>query len=154
MDERHWRELQEANTLANHMIEPLSDSDQHSRAEVWTIPGLFGDCEDYVLLKRKWLMEKGWPSGSLLISVVYDEVGEGHAVLVARSSAGDLVLDNKTDEIRLWSETPYRFVKRQSVSDPQRWVRVGPPNGQEVTSAAPSGPGKSWLRLLRGGLSN
>jgi predicted transglutaminase-like cysteine proteinase len=80
-----------------------------------------------VLLKRKWLVERGWPSGALLVTVVFDEVGDGHAVLLARTSRGEFVLDNKTDRLRRWYDTAYRFVKRQSTVDPNRWVSIGDP---------------------------
>ena len=127
LTERRWRDLQEVNTFVNRIILPATDHDFYQRDEVWTLPETRGDCEDYVLLKRKWLIERGWPTGALLVTVVFDEIGDGHAVLLARTSRGDFVLDNKTDEIRSWYETSYRFVKRQSVNDPNRWVSVGDP---------------------------
>ena len=85
-----------------------------------------GGCEEYVLLKRKRLREKRWPSSSLLITVVRDANDQGHAVLTARTDAGDLILDNKHDDIRLWSEVPYAFVMRQSYLDPTAWVSLTP----------------------------
>ena len=69
--------------------------------------------------------------------MVFDEVGDGHAVLLARTSRGELVLDNKTDDIRLWHETAYRYVKRQSITDPNRWVSVGDPRWSAQNTAAP-----------------
>jgi predicted transglutaminase-like cysteine proteinase len=39
------------------------------------------DCEDYVLLKRRMLMQAGWPREALLVTVVRDKKGDGHAVL-------------------------------------------------------------------------
>jgi predicted transglutaminase-like cysteine proteinase len=127
LTEHHWRDLQEVNTLVNRIVSPATDLDYYQADEVWTLPETYGDCEDYVLLKRKWLVERGWPTGALLITVVFDEVGEGHAVLLARTSGGEFVLDNKTDAVRRWYDTAYRFVKRQSVDDPNRWVSVGDP---------------------------
>lgn len=131
-----WREMAEANTLGNLLISPLTDLEYYKSEEVWALPGSYGDCEDYVLLKRKWLVERGWPTGALLIAVAFDEYGEGHAVLIARTDRGDFVLDNKTNAILRWDRTPYRYVKRQSTSDPNRWVRVGQPTQGEVTAAA------------------
>ena len=66
-----------------------------------------GDCEDYALLKQKLLIERGWPSSSLLMTVVRDEKGEGHAVLTARTSQGDFVLDNKVEAVKLWNRSGY-----------------------------------------------
>jgi predicted transglutaminase-like cysteine proteinase len=127
LTERNWRDLQEVNTLVNSIVQPATDLDFYQVEEVWTLPETYGDCEDYVLLKRKWLVERGWSTGNLLVTVVFDEVGEGHAVLLVRTSRGDFVLDNKTDALLPWYETAYRFVKRQSVHDPNQWVSVGDP---------------------------
>ena len=132
----HWQDLQEVNALVNRIVEPVTDIDYYRREEVWAVPGAYGDCEDYVLLKRKWLAERGWPTGALLVTVVFDEVGDGHAVLLVRTSRGDLVLDNKTDDIRAWYSTAYRYVKRQSVSDPRVWVSVGDPRWTTNSTAA------------------
>jgi len=48
--------------------------------------------------------------------------GNGHAVLIARTDRGDLVLDNQDGRVLLWKDTPYEFVKRQSQTDPRKWV--------------------------------
>ena len=137
LDVRSWADLQEVNTLVNRIIIPATDRDQYQREELWTLPETYGDCEDFVLLKRKWLIERGWATGSLLITVAFDEIGDGHAVLLARTNHGDLILDNKTDAIRPWHETAYRYVKRQSVSDPKRWVSLGDPRWTAQSTAAP-----------------
>jgi len=135
LSERRWRDLQEVNTLANHLIAPATDLEFYKTDELWALPETYGDCEDYVLLKRKWLIERGWSSGALLVTVVFDEVGDGHAVLLARTSRGDFVLDNKTDAVRRWYDTAYHFVKRQSVRDPNRWVSVGDPRWATPSTA-------------------
>jgi predicted transglutaminase-like cysteine proteinase len=136
LTERRWRDLQEVNTFVNRIILPATDREFYQKDEVWTLPETRGDCEDYVLLKRKWLIERGWPTSALLVSVVFDEIGDGHAVLLARTGRGDFVLDNKTDSIRLWHETAYRFVKRQSVEDPNNWVSLGDPRVSTHNTAA------------------
>lgn len=119
-----WRELVAVNNHVNAVIEPVTDMELYGIAEHWTYPVDKGDCEDYVLLKRKLLIERGWSAASLLITVVRDERGDGHAVLTAVTSEGDLILDNQHSEIRAWSDTPYQFLKRQSKSDPSRWVSL------------------------------
>jgi predicted transglutaminase-like cysteine proteinase len=131
-----WGDLENVNTFVNHLVAPATDLDFYNRDEVWALPETYGDCEDYVLLKRKWLVERGWPTSALLVTVVFDEIGDGHAVLLARTSGGDFVLDNKTDTISAWYETAYRFVKRQSASDPNRWVSVGDPRWTTQNTAA------------------
>jgi predicted transglutaminase-like cysteine proteinase len=136
LTEERWRDLQEVNTFVNRIVVPATDLDFYGTDEMWALPETQGDCEDYVLLKRKWLIERGWSTRSLLITVVFDEVGDGHAVLLARTSGGDFVLDNKTDAIHVWYDTAYRFVKRQSAGDPNRWVSVGDPRWTTQNTAA------------------
>lgn len=117
-----WRQLNEVNDDVNVSVEPVTDADQYGLAEYWTYPGRKGDCEDYVLMKRKRLLEMGWSRDSLLITVVRDQDGGGHAVLVVATSAGDLVLDNQDPAIRTWNDTPYKYLKRQSRRNPALWV--------------------------------
>jgi predicted transglutaminase-like cysteine proteinase len=119
-------ELDTVNKAVNHEIEPVTDMELYGVADYWTIPTSRGDCEDYVLLKRKRLMAMGWPASALLITVVRDERGDGHAVLTARTQQGDYVLDNKTDEIRFWYQVPYRFIMRQSYLNPRVWLSLDP----------------------------
>jgi len=57
---------------------------------------------------------------------VIDAKNEGHAVLTVRSDRGDLVLDNTDNRIRLWHETGYRFLMRQSFANPMQWMALGP----------------------------
>ena len=137
LDLARWRELNELNTLVNHIVVPATDLAQHRSEELWSLPERYGDCEDYVLLKRKLLVERGWPTGTLLVTVVFDEVNDGHAVLLVRTDRGDLVLDNKTDAIRVWHDTPYKYVKRQSADDPNRWVSLGDPRWSARSTATP-----------------
>src|SRR4029078_2889704 len=91
-------------------------------------------CEDLVLLKRRMLIEKGWPVGALLITVVRQSSGEGHAVLTVLTDRGDLVLDNLDPHIVVWSQTDYHFVKRQSEFDSGQWVSVDDGRAPEVGS--------------------
>jgi predicted transglutaminase-like cysteine proteinase len=126
-DRANWTALTRINAHVNTAIVPTTDLDQYGVDEVWTYPvSGKGDCEDYVLLKKQMLIRAGFPASALLITVVRDRKGEGHAILTVRTDRGDYILDNETDEIRLWSQTGYRFVKRQSEADPDRWVTIGP----------------------------
>ena len=95
-----------------------------------------GDCEDYVLLKRRMLMQAGWPREALLITVVRDKKGDGHAVLTVKTDKGDFVLDNQEEQVLLWSDTGYRFVKRQSQSNPNNWVALGDPRPTVATATS------------------
>lgn len=122
LDEGNWQQLVETNAYFNQTIVPVTDEDLYKVAEFWTYPNGYGDCEDYALAKRRALIEAGWPASTLLMSVVREANGDGHAVLLVRTDRGDLVLDNQDGAIRLWSETPYHFVKRQSQADAGQWV--------------------------------
>jgi predicted transglutaminase-like cysteine proteinase len=119
-------ELDSVNTLVNMLIKPVSDMELYGEREFWTYPLKEGDCEDYVLLKRRMLLNRGWPESTLLITVVRDELGEGHAVLTVLTDKGDLILDNKQGVILPWHETAYVYIKRQSQHDPLIWVSLAP----------------------------
>jgi predicted transglutaminase-like cysteine proteinase len=123
-----WKDLVRINKLVNEQIKPMTDLDHWGVVERWSFPDDgYGDCEDYVLLKRRMLMQAGWPRQALLITVVRDQKGEGHAVLTVKTDKGEFILDNQEDQILLWSETGYRFVKRQSQTDANAWVALGDP---------------------------
>ena len=92
--------------------------------ELWTYPQSAADCEDYVLIKRKKLIEAGISPSNLLITVVVQPSGQGHAVLTLRTDRGDFVLDNMRNKILLWSETEYRYLKRQSSTDAGKWIKL------------------------------
>lgn len=131
--------LKAVNDGVNHSIAATTDAALYGKDEYWTIPKTAGDCEDFVLLKRQMLMKLGVPETSLLITVVHDENGDSHAVLTVPTEGGDLVLDNRRDEILHWWQTGYRFIKRQSENDPERWVSLGEDKLQATEIA--SGPG-------------
>ncbi|MDQ2954560.1 MAG: transglutaminase-like cysteine peptidase, partial [Pseudomonadota bacterium] len=78
----------------------------------------------------------GWPRHTLLITVVREMSGDGHAVLTVKTDKGDFILDNQNEEILLWSETSYRYVKRQSQSDPNVWVSLGDPRPALATATS------------------
>lgn len=112
------------NAAINRAIVATTDEKLYGRSEYWTLPQAAGDCEDFVLLKRRTLAALGVPLSELLITVVHDENGEGHAVLTIPTTSGDIVLDNRRDEVLAWTETGYRFVKRQSAANPNVWVSL------------------------------
>jgi predicted transglutaminase-like cysteine proteinase len=120
-----WKDMVRVNKWVNQTIKPLTDLEHWGVVERWSYPDDgYGDCEDYVLLKRRMLIQSGWPREALLVTVVRDEKEEGHAVLTVTTDKGDYVLDNQNQNILLWSETGYRFVKRQSQSNPNVWVSL------------------------------
>ena len=121
-----WKDLVRINDWVNDKIKPVTDLEHWGVAERWNYPDDgYGDCEDYVLLKRRMLVQAGWPREALLVTVVRDKKGEGHAVLTVKTDRGDFILDNQAEEVLLWSDTGYRFVKRQSQGNPNNWVSLG-----------------------------
>jgi predicted transglutaminase-like cysteine proteinase len=138
MSSEAWKQLTFINDWVNHTIKPMTDLNHYGVIEKWAYPDDgYGDCEDYVLLKRRMLMEAGWPREALLITVVRDKNGDGHAVLTVKSDRGEFILDNQVNDIVLWSDTGYRFVKRQSQSDPNVWVSLGDSRPAATTAASP-----------------
>lgn len=130
-------QLDEINRSVNHAIQPVTDLENYGVNEYWTIPkNGKGDCEDYALMKRHELIAQGWPTGSLLMTVVRDEKGEGHAVLTARTLQGDFVLDNKNDDVKIWHKTGYDFVMRQSFLNPRVWISLDPAEGSAPAAIA------------------
>lgn len=129
-----WDELVAVNDTVNEAIVPLTDEEVFGKPEVWVYPSDKGDCEDLVLLKRRMLAARGWPIGSLLITVVRQENGDGHAVLTVLTDRGDLVLDNLNTQIALWSTTDYQFIKRQSELNTGEWVAIDDGRATQVGS--------------------
>ncbi|MFO7309597.1 MAG: transglutaminase-like cysteine peptidase [Pseudomonadota bacterium] len=137
LDRAGWHDIVRINLDVNRSITPVTDMEHWGVEESWDLPSDGkGDCEDYVLLKRKLLIERGFPARALLITVVRDEAGDGHAVLTVRTTRGDFILDNKRDTILSWTATGYRFIKRQSQQDTMQWVALGQPDAGTVTAAA------------------
>lgn len=124
LSQGRWDELLAINTQFNASIAPVTDEKLYQTVEFWTYPNGAGDCEDYVLAKRRALIQKGWHPSTLLITVVRETNGGGHAVLMARTDRGDLILDNQNGLIKLWNQTPYQYVKRQSQSHAGQWVDI------------------------------
>jgi predicted transglutaminase-like cysteine proteinase len=129
-----WNVVRQINSKVNHDIMPMTDMEIFGRDEVWAYPKDVGDCEDFALLKRKMLIEAGFSPADVLMTVVRKPDGEGHAVLTVRTSDGDYILDNLEPDVKLWSETPYRFLKRQASFNTGRWVTIE--NSDEVVVGA------------------
>lgn len=127
--------LDTVNAEFNATIEPVSDLEVYGKDEVWSYANKgVGDCEDYVLEKRRELKRQGISLANLLITVVRKRDGEGHAVLTVRTDQGDYILDNLTDDVKLWSQTGYRYLKRQASTHTGRWVSLREENNLLVGS--------------------
>lgn len=119
-----WRTIVAVNRRVNRDVKPMNDMAHWGVVDHWDLAedGL-GDCEDYQLLKRKRLVEGGLPRRALRMTVVIDEINEGHAVLMVRTDRGDFILDNKTNTVLPWHQTGYTFVKREG-QDSRAWVAL------------------------------
>jgi predicted transglutaminase-like cysteine proteinase len=131
-----WQDLLDVNATVNRIVHDVTDEEQYGRPEVWAYPDSGrGDCEDFALLKRRTLIARGWPAGALLMTVVLRTNGEGHAVLTVLTDRGDLILDNLEGKVLLWSETDYRYVKRQSELNAGLWTGIQDDRQAVFTSA-------------------
>ena len=129
-----WSRMIEINAAVNSMIRPVTDQELWGKEEVWSYPVNKGDCEDYVLLKRKLLMRAGVAENNLLITVVRQADGSGHAVLTVSTDQGDYVLDNLRGDVRVWNQTGYTYLKRQSASNSGRWVGIDDTSNPSVAA--------------------
>jgi predicted transglutaminase-like cysteine proteinase len=117
------RDLLEVNHDVNQAITPRDDAGG-LLSEQWRISPKSGACHDYAVTKRRELLDRGWPSRSLLLAEVVVPSGEHHLVLVVRTNTGDFVLDNLTSRIRYWTQTPYQWVRIQSQDKPSLWFTI------------------------------
>jgi predicted transglutaminase-like cysteine proteinase len=56
-------------------------------------------------------------------------------VLTVKTDKGEFILDNQNETVLSWSESGYRFVKRQSQANPNIWVTLGDPPAVTTASA-------------------
>ena len=133
---RTWSMLQNVNARVNAEIEPVSNYDHWgTMLDHWDYPtDGKGDCKIYALWKRKLLIDRGLPRQALLMTIVRDLEGNGHTILTVKTDDGEFVLDNMVGDVRPWDATGYTFVKRQSQSDPNAWVAVGPANTRRTVA--------------------
>jgi predicted transglutaminase-like cysteine proteinase len=117
--------LNHVNRAVNREIKEVSDLENYGVDEYWSYPkNGKGDCEDFVLEKKRRLVLMGFPKSVLLITIVRDRKNEGHSVLTVRTTKGDLILDNQAQKIKIWHETGYTFLKRQSEENPNNWLAL------------------------------
>jgi len=121
-----WDTLDRINREVNGYIVPESNLDHWGTTQDhWDYPvDGKGDCKIYALFKRKLLLDAGFPRQALLMTVVYDLDGAGHAILTVKTDKGDFILDNLVDNIRSWDATGYYFLKRQSQENPNVWLSL------------------------------
>jgi predicted transglutaminase-like cysteine proteinase len=124
-----WSTIVRVNKQVNKAIIFREDERTWGANDYWALPleqGVrSGDCEDYVLEKRRALQAEGVPKEALSIALVITPWGESHAVLLVATQKGEMVLDNLSPWIVPWSETGYRWLTRQAPGgDAMTWVSI------------------------------
>lgn len=120
--EHNIASLSRINMRVNNQM--IARNDDAASGDVWDVDVASGDCEDFALTKRRALIKAGWPPASLRIAIALTSAGEGHAVLVATTTTGDVVLDNRTNQIKPWKKSGLRFTKIQSTVNPKAWLSL------------------------------
>jgi predicted transglutaminase-like cysteine proteinase len=135
LNDRAWKTLVRVNRQVNHAIKPMIDQDHWGVDDRWDFAeDGYGDCEDYQLLKRRKLADLGLPRRALRMTVVLDEVGAGHAVMMVKTDRGEFVLDNKRDAVLPWTQTGYTYIKRED-DHGARWAFLGGAVASPTTTA-------------------
>lgn len=73
----------------NADITPRNDA-----ADVWQADVAFGDCDDYVMTKRRHLIKAGIPATAMDLRIKRLADGQGHVTLLVRTTEGTYELDN------------------------------------------------------------
>ena len=123
-----WDRIDRTNRTLNRTIRRQSDGRQYGVGDYWAVPvgrAPRGDCEDYVLAKRRALIEMGYPQTALSIALVVTPWGEDHAILLLATTDGEIVLDNLEQRLMRWDLTDYKWVKRQAPGRTFAWVDIG-----------------------------
>lgn len=149
LDQELWALLVGVNAEINWRIAPSSDRAIYGVEERWALPltgsadgrRRRGDCEDYVLEKRLRLIEAGVPAGALSIATAISPRVGRHAVLLVRTSRGDLVLDNLIENPTPVADVPYIWLALQSGEDLLSWWAAAAPE-----TAQTAGSGKDSLK--------
>jgi predicted transglutaminase-like cysteine proteinase len=122
---KDWQTLNRINQQVNGAIKAKTDMDHWGVEDIWDFAeDGYGDCEDYQLVKRRRLVEAGFPRRALRMTVVIDEESAGHAVMMVRTNRGDFILDNKRNAILPWHKTGYVYIKREG-DEGLAWASLG-----------------------------
>lgn len=127
LDRENWALLNRVNRMVNRRIRQASDQSVFGQADYWQAPtrdGAYGDCEDYVLAKRKALIDAGVPNAALSIAIVETRWGETHAVLLVTGDSGEVVLDSLSSWISRWDRVDYTWRERQAPGKVFEWVTI------------------------------
>jgi predicted transglutaminase-like cysteine proteinase len=132
-----WKMLYESNNDVNSKIIAVTDQQLYGEAERWAYPKDKGDCEDFVLLKKRELDAADLAPATLLFTVVQDGHGQGHGVFSVGTDDEDFVLGKRRNSVLRRYDANCQFVKPQSTEDPQQWLSL---KIQETPDAAKPAP--------------
>ena len=110
------------NNTVNASVTYRTDLEQYDKPEHWCLPTKFGDCEDYALLKRAYLLEQGWDVDKIHLACCWVETGGYHAVLLCNTSKGWFVLDNRYTWPMTPKSLPYRWDK--ALREDGKWYTI------------------------------
>ncbi|WP_407666725.1 transglutaminase-like cysteine peptidase [Microvirga roseola] len=131
---KNWQMIEQVNRRVNASIKPITDREHWGIEDRWDFAeDGYGDCEDIQLVKRRELARAGLPRRAMRMTVVIDEQGEGHAVMMIRTDRGDFILDNKRNAVLPWDETGYLYVKREGSSGAE-WASLGGRGSASMTA--------------------
>ena len=97
--------LERVNLWVNHQIAYVDDDRNYRQRDYWatadeTVSRGSGDCEDFAILKMHMLRAAGIDGDRMKLVLLRDlAINADHALLLVRSNAGWVVLDNMTDRI-------------------------------------------------------
>ena len=110
------------NSQVNASVQYKTDLEQYDRPEFWAEANTFGDCEDYALLKRSYLLEQGWPVDKLNLCCCWDETNTYHCVLLVETDKGFYILDNRYTWPMTPKSLPYKWDK--ALRENGKWYEV------------------------------
>jgi predicted transglutaminase-like cysteine proteinase len=113
------------NRAVNATTRYVADVQRFGRSDLWMEADGSGDCEDFVLDKRRRLLAQGVPPNAMRIVTARVKTSQfgrarGHAVLVVMTTEGEWVLDMIGEPSRR-QDLDYQWVKIQQGS---KWYLV------------------------------
>lgn len=119
-------DVAKVNLAINRKLSERSDQSVYARQDYWALPlahgAAVGDCEDFVLEKRRMLRGMGYTERQMSIAIVKTPWGQNHAVLLVTADGGEVVLDNLSPHVQPWGSSSYTLLTRQSSDDPSMWI--------------------------------
>ena len=110
------------NSQVNASVQYKTDLEQYDKPEFWVEANTFGDCEDYALLKRAYLLEQGFDANKIHLACCWTETGRYHCVLLVDTDSGWYALDNRHDSPMRPSTLGYTWDK--ALREDGKWYAI------------------------------